>query len=175
MRRGGRRFPIDIWAPDQAGEARPLVIFSHSSGGNRRSSTFLCEHLASHGYVVAALDHSEVVAPGLSRRESETPDRRSKRVQAIIASRVPDVRFLLDHMLVVASKCASVSPRTILCASSPVMSWPIGSEAGGIHAASPANVALRTGFEATLQQIAFSTASPTAGWSIAVSGSPNRP
>jgi predicted dienelactone hydrolase len=47
----------------------PLIIFSHSSGGRRRQSTFLCTHLSSHGYVVAALDHSEVVAPELMRKE----------------------------------------------------------------------------------------------------------
>lgn len=32
----------------------PLVAFSHSSGGERRQSTYLCTHLSSHGYVVAA-------------------------------------------------------------------------------------------------------------------------
>src|SRR5262249_2079064 len=43
----------------------PLIVFSHSSGGHRRNATFLCAHLSSHGYCVAALDHSEVVAPEL--------------------------------------------------------------------------------------------------------------
>lgn len=36
----------------------PLVAFSHGYGGHRRQSTFLCTHLASHGYVVAAVDHT---------------------------------------------------------------------------------------------------------------------
>ena len=27
----------------------PLIIFSHHSGGHRRTSTFLCTHLSSHG------------------------------------------------------------------------------------------------------------------------------
>src|SRR5438270_5192786 len=40
----------------------PLVLYSHAAGQHRRAATFLCTHLASHGYVVAALDHSEVVA-----------------------------------------------------------------------------------------------------------------
>ena len=35
----------------------PLVAFSHGYGGHRRQSTFLCTHLASHGYVVAAPEH----------------------------------------------------------------------------------------------------------------------
>src|SRR5689334_656032 len=44
----------------------PLILFSHSSGGRRQQSTFLCTHLSSHGYIVAALDHSEAIAPELS-------------------------------------------------------------------------------------------------------------
>jgi dienelactone hydrolase len=82
-----------------AGEDAPLIVFSHSSGGHRRSSSFLGRHLASHGYVVAALDHSELVAPELARREGETGSERAARADAMIASRVPDVRFLLDFLL----------------------------------------------------------------------------
>jgi dienelactone hydrolase len=77
----------------------PLIIFSHHSGGHRRASTFLCTHLSSHGYVVAALDHSEVVAPELARPKSETEAEKKARCQAVIDSRVPDVRFLLDQVL----------------------------------------------------------------------------
>jgi dienelactone hydrolase len=77
----------------------PLIVFSHYSGGHRRASTFLCTHLASHGYVVTALDHSEVMAPELARPKSETEEEKKARWQAVIASRVPDVRFLLDHLL----------------------------------------------------------------------------
>ena len=96
----GITFPIDIWAPAGRGAgSSPLVLFSHYSGGDRRKSSFLCGHLASHGYVVAALDHSEIVDPRLARRDGETPAERKGRVDAIIASRVPDVRFLLDHVL----------------------------------------------------------------------------
>jgi predicted dienelactone hydrolase len=77
----------------------PLVVFSHHSGGHRRASTFLCTHLCSHGYVVAALDHSEVVAAELAPRGGETPEQRRARADAWIANRVPDLRFLLDRLL----------------------------------------------------------------------------
>src|SRR6266536_425619 len=77
----------------------PLVAFSHSSGGHRRSATFLCTHLASHGYVVAALDHWEVVAEDLAPRAGETAAQRATRVDAWIANRVPDIRLPLDHLL----------------------------------------------------------------------------
>lgn len=77
----------------------PLIIFSHSSGGHRRNATFLCTHLSSHGYAVAALDHSEVVAPELARRDGETEVQKAARWEAVIASRVPDARFLIDFAL----------------------------------------------------------------------------
>jgi dienelactone hydrolase len=78
--------------------ARPFIVFSHSSGGGRRQSTFLCTHLASHGYAVAALDHSEAVAPELARGAGESDEQRNSRQAAWIASRVPDVRFCLDYL-----------------------------------------------------------------------------
>src|SRR5262249_48911074 len=55
------RRQMAVRGADPAPGILPLVIFSHHSGGHRRSATFLCTHLASHGYAVAALDHSEVV------------------------------------------------------------------------------------------------------------------
>src|SRR5205807_2170516 len=105
----GRRFPTMIWSPTGVASAdQPLVVFSHSSGGNRRSATFLCSHLASHGYVVAAMDHSEVVTPKLSRRDGETDTERAARVEAVILSRVPDVRFLLDRLLTPGTPVADI-------------------------------------------------------------------
>jgi predicted dienelactone hydrolase len=77
----------------------PLIIFSHPSVSHRRVATFLCTHLSSHGYVVAALDHSEVVAPELGRKDGETDAQRMARVDAVIAARLPDVRFALDYLL----------------------------------------------------------------------------
>ncbi len=78
----------------------PLIIFSHGSAWERRRmATFLCTHLTSHGYVVAALDHSEVVATELARRDDETAEQRAARAEAWIANRVPDIRFLLDQLL----------------------------------------------------------------------------
>ena len=84
-----RVFVCDIWYPatGEPGTAArpgtyPLIVYSHPSHAHRRAATFLCTHLSGHGYVVAALDH----------REGEQAERK-------IAERVPDVRFLLDHLL----------------------------------------------------------------------------
>jgi dienelactone hydrolase len=113
-----RLFTCEIWYParpdagipgelDASGELRdaaplkgplPLVVFSHFSGGGRRVSSFLCQHLASHGYAVAALDHSEAVAPELTAQPGETPEQRTARIDEVIASRVPDVRFLVADL-----------------------------------------------------------------------------
>jgi predicted dienelactone hydrolase len=42
---------------DLRGAPHPLIAFSHGFGGVRYQSTFLTEHLASHGFVVVAVDH----------------------------------------------------------------------------------------------------------------------
>jgi dienelactone hydrolase len=40
------------------GAPYPVLIFSHGWGGTRTQSTYLMEELASHGYVVVAIDHT---------------------------------------------------------------------------------------------------------------------
>src|SRR4029077_3471761 len=77
-----RRFACEVWYPAARHGTYPLIVYSHPSASHRRAAASLCAHLSSHGYVVAALDH----------REDETAEQK-------IASRVPDVRFLLDHLL----------------------------------------------------------------------------
>src|SRR5213080_4202864 len=76
-----RIFPCDMWRPAKAGIC-PIILLSHSSGGSgRRGYTFLTNHLASHGYIVAGLNHSELVAPELGRGDGETPERRAERAE----------------------------------------------------------------------------------------------
>jgi len=48
--------------------------------------------------VVAALDHSEVVAQ-MGPKQGETEEQKAARYEAVLASRVPDVRFLLHQLL----------------------------------------------------------------------------
>ncbi len=49
--------------------------------------------------MVAALDHSEIVAAELARSYGETDQQKTVRVEAWVANRVPDIRFLLDQLL----------------------------------------------------------------------------
>lgn len=114
-----RVFACEVWYPaDTAGPAdavpggehrdapapagtHPLVVYSHHSVGSSRAATFLTRHLASHGYVVAAPDHSGVTPPV---EGEQTPDAHRARVDAIVAARVPDVRTVLDRMLAGAAR-----------------------------------------------------------------------
>jgi dienelactone hydrolase len=81
----------------------PLVLFSHTSAGHRRQSSFLCTHLASHGYVVAAPDHTGNTFVDWAGRggaaDALSQAERDARIQRIIADRVPDLRVLLDDLL----------------------------------------------------------------------------
>jgi dienelactone hydrolase len=92
----------------------PLIIYSHPSMFHRRAATFLCTHLSSHGYVVAALDHSEVVVR-MGPKQGETEEQKAARYEAVIASRVPDIRFLLDQLLrdAVVQRHTTIDPNQI--------------------------------------------------------------
>jgi dienelactone hydrolase len=92
-----RVFQCEIWSPAPAG-TYPLIVYSHSSGGNRRTATFLCEHLCSHGYVIAAVDHSETFVPELALKPDMPREERTARAEGWLANRVTDVRFLVDHV-----------------------------------------------------------------------------
>lgn len=64
----------------------PLLIFSHGFGGINTQSTKLMEALASHGFVVASVEHTGNTALDQS---DPTP----------AENRVPDVSFVIDQML----------------------------------------------------------------------------
>lgn len=55
-----REIPVWLYypdAPDAEQHAFPLVVFSHGAFGYHESNYSMCTELASHGYVVAALDY----------------------------------------------------------------------------------------------------------------------
>lgn len=97
----GEPVPCEVWRPADADAPRslPAIVYSHYSGGDHRAATFLTTHLASHGCVVAGLDHSEVVNDRLRRHDGETVEARTARVQGWIDNRVPGIRFLLDAVM----------------------------------------------------------------------------
>jgi dienelactone hydrolase len=95
----GRQLPCERWDPvDPPDAAGPLVLFSHGGGGHRRVASLLAGHLASHGYRVAAVDHSETFAPELQPGLDEDDDARDRRIAAVVAGRVPDLQVALDRL-----------------------------------------------------------------------------
>lgn len=86
---GGRELRTQPAVRDAAAAdgRHPFVVYSHgATRWQRRSATFLCTHLASHGYVVAALDHYETLVPGGTRDD-------------LTKNRAADITFLLNFML----------------------------------------------------------------------------
>ncbi len=76
----------------------PLVLFSHGNGGMRMQNAFWCEHLASHGYIVAAPDHTGNCAATLIDGQmvvfNDTKEARAQAAQ----DRPKDMSFLIDAM-----------------------------------------------------------------------------
>lgn len=113
---------IHSHAVDNAAAAKkpatfPTILLSHGSGGSGFGYTSLIEDLVSHGYVIAAIEHTygagAVVFPGgeifLQHHDSPppglTPDERFKRMAESIGAGITegatDVRFVLDKLTLI--------------------------------------------------------------------------
>ena len=87
----------------------PVVLYSHSLGGERFETTSLVEDLVSHGYVVVTIDHVHdagvVVLPDGTVATCEVPpptkDSPTPETTKEIEARVADVRFVLDQLAVI--------------------------------------------------------------------------
>ncbi|MEL7043486.1 MAG: hypothetical protein AAGL66_00490, partial [Pseudomonadota bacterium] len=81
-----RKLPGSVWYPEGAGP-RPLLLFSHGFTSMRQNGRYLAEHLASHGYVVAAVDYplTSYRAPGGARFED-------------VVAQPGDLAFLIDTL-----------------------------------------------------------------------------
>lgn len=76
--------------PDEGAAAFPLVIVSHGYPGSRVLLSYLTENLASKGYVVVAIDHTE----------STHGD--TKGFQSTLLNRAKDIRFVLNQIAALA-------------------------------------------------------------------------
>ncbi len=81
----------------------PLLIFSHGNGGLRHQNTFQAEYLASHGYIVAAADHTG------NATVTVLPDRivpyngETRKAEEMKDDRPLDVSYLMTHLTELAS------------------------------------------------------------------------
>ncbi|HXJ60123.1 MAG TPA: hypothetical protein VNU68_26045 [Verrucomicrobiae bacterium] len=82
---------------DTSAAPYPVVLYSHGFRVGRRDNTDKCEELASHGYVVVAVDHADCLA-------TVFPDGRllsttiSSFSDALFQSNVEDLRFVLEAL-----------------------------------------------------------------------------
>ncbi|HMA52331.1 MAG TPA: alpha/beta fold hydrolase, partial [Magnetospirillaceae bacterium] len=75
-------------APAKDAKALPLVIISHGFPGNRYLLSPLAENIASKGYVVAAIDHTDSTYDTLTDHS----------FASALVNRSPDQHFVLDHI-----------------------------------------------------------------------------
>lgn len=98
-----------IAKPDAHHDAKtfPLVLFSHGLGGSKDAFGELCDHLATHGYVVISPSHADSIAERTREGERVTRenafDIRQMTPKAKWA-RVADMTFILDSLDVIESK-----------------------------------------------------------------------
>jgi pimeloyl-ACP methyl ester carboxylesterase len=100
---------VDAQVASAAGSF-PVVIFSHGWGGTRTQSTFLMEELASHGYVVVAIDHPygalvTVYPDGkvvLQKKEiiadTDSDQINANSAKELLSTWTADVRYVLDQL-----------------------------------------------------------------------------
>lgn len=95
--RDGRRVPIKVHVPQWSGPF-PVVVLSHGGGGNWDANHAQARHLASHGYVVLALEH-----PGSNTDRLRQGMRFGANLRAMtrdaseVLGRPRDVAFALDQ------------------------------------------------------------------------------
>lgn len=90
-----RKIPVDIYWSNDVTANKPLIVFSHGLGSVRTDLRYLAEHLASHGYVVAALEHPGSNEDNInSALQGKT---RPVKPQEFL-NRPQDVSFVLDEL-----------------------------------------------------------------------------
>lgn len=74
----------------------PLALFSHGHQGFAENSSFLMEHLASHGYVVAAPDHTGNTTFDPSDRATEIYLQRPRDLSAVLDALPSELNVVTD-------------------------------------------------------------------------------
>jgi len=95
---GQRRFPADVYLPQprpaEPQRPAPLIVISHGAASDRSTFAYLAQHLASHGFAVAVLEHGDNAQrfrqfyAGFARPLEPTE----------LLQRPLDVKYLLDEL-----------------------------------------------------------------------------
>lgn len=90
-----RNIPVDIYWSTAATREKPVIVFSHGLGSVRTDLLYLAEHLASHGYIVAALEH-----PGSNQSNADLAVQGKTRLlePQEFLERPRDISFVLDEL-----------------------------------------------------------------------------
>lgn len=90
-----RKIPVDVYWSTAATPDKPVIVFSHGFGSVRTELRYLAEHLASHGYVVAALEH-----PGSNEANTNLALQGKTRIMKPqeFLNRPQDISFVLDEL-----------------------------------------------------------------------------
>ncbi|HLO88614.1 MAG TPA: alpha/beta hydrolase [Nostocaceae cyanobacterium] len=90
-----RTIPVDIYWSTANTPDKPLIVFSHGLGSSRSDLRYLAEHLASYGYVVAAVEH-----PGSNQRNTSLGIAGYNEIlkPQELLERPRDISFVLDQL-----------------------------------------------------------------------------
>ncbi|MCL6754223.1 alpha/beta hydrolase [Nostoc sp. CCCryo 231-06] len=90
-----RKIPVDVYWSTAATTNKPVIVFSHGFSSVRTDLHYLAEHLASHGYVVAALEH-----PGSNQTNTNSAlqGKTSVMKPQEFLDRPQDISFVLDEL-----------------------------------------------------------------------------
>jgi predicted dienelactone hydrolase len=90
-----RIIPTDIYLPQGTAPPFPLIVISHGIASDRSSFAYLAEHLASHGFAVAVLEHPGSNAERVRRYLTGL----AGPLEAVeFVNRPLDIKFLLDEL-----------------------------------------------------------------------------
>ena len=92
-----REIPTDLYLPQASTfERPPLIIISHGLGSDRKTYSYLAQHLASYGFAVATIEH-----PGSNARQLQSLLMGLKNEvspPSELINRPKDIQFLLNHL-----------------------------------------------------------------------------
>ncbi|MHC0068441.1 alpha/beta hydrolase [Nostoc sp. UIC 10890] len=93
-----RLVPVDIYWSNSVTPTKPVVILSHGFSSNRTDMRYIAEHLASHGFVVAAVEHIGSNEEYKIDLTDLTTSRLTSMKPQEFLERPKDISFVLDEL-----------------------------------------------------------------------------